>query len=119
MQSRIMYVEDKASGLTGPASIGRVTFSQTGRTLYYRGKAFQSLSGQGYKANYSEVESGAWFWISGCRKDGCDSLYPQVIEIDEDVREEYWLSVRGCPANVALKSFRSPGKYTKSGPVTA
>src|SRR4051812_45448102 len=40
---RIMYIECKAGGLTGVARIGRVTFSQTGRTLYYRGQKFQSL----------------------------------------------------------------------------
>jgi len=35
---RIMYIECKAGGLTGGARIGRVTFSKTGRTLYYRGQ---------------------------------------------------------------------------------
>ena len=48
---RIMYIECKAGELTGPARIGRVTFSKTGRTLYYRGQTFQSLKGQGFKAN--------------------------------------------------------------------
>jgi hypothetical protein len=119
MRSRIMYIEDKGSGLTGPARIGRVTFSKTGRTIYYRGKSFQSLSGQGYKANYSEVDSGAWYWISGCRKDGCDSLYPQVVEVDDDVREEYWVTIRERPDCISMPSFRSPGKHTKSGPVNA
>ncbi len=39
MKSRIMYIERKAGGLTGPARVGRVTFSQTGNTLYYAGRA--------------------------------------------------------------------------------
>jgi hypothetical protein len=43
MKSRIMYIEPKAGGLTGPGRIGRVTFSKTGATLYYRGRSFQSL----------------------------------------------------------------------------
>jgi hypothetical protein len=30
--SRIMYIERKAESLNGPARIGRVTFSKTGRT---------------------------------------------------------------------------------------
>ena len=30
MKSRIMYIESKAGGLTGPARIGRVTFSKSG-----------------------------------------------------------------------------------------
>ncbi len=65
------------------------------------------------------MESGNWYWISGCRKNGCDSLFSQVIEIDDDAREEYWLSVRQRPDLVATASFRSPGKYTSSGPVNA
>ena len=36
MKSRIMYIECKSDGLTGPARIGRVTFSKTGRTLLRR-----------------------------------------------------------------------------------
>ena len=34
-KNRIMYIEYKGSGLTGPARIGRVRFSKTGQTLYY------------------------------------------------------------------------------------
>ena len=75
MQSRIMYIEDKSTGLTGPARIGRVSFSKTGRTLYYRGRSFQSLKGAGFKANYYDIETGEEFWISGPRKDGGDRLY--------------------------------------------
>jgi hypothetical protein len=75
MKSRIMYIESKAEGLEGPASIGRVTFSKTGKTIYYRGRSFQSLKGYGFKANYFDVESGAYYWISGPRKDGQDRLY--------------------------------------------
>jgi hypothetical protein len=48
---RIMYIECKAGGLTGSGRIGRVTFSKTGRTLYYRGQTFQSLKGRGFKSN--------------------------------------------------------------------
>jgi hypothetical protein len=75
MKSRIMYVEDKSEGLSGGAArIGRVAFSKTGRTLYYGGKSFKSLSGRGFKANYFEVESGDEYWISGCKRDGSDRL---------------------------------------------
>jgi hypothetical protein len=49
MKSRIMYIERKADGLIGPARIGRVTFSQTGKTIYYRGQEFRSLKGRGLK----------------------------------------------------------------------
>lgn len=92
-----MYIEDKSSGLTGPARIGRVTFSKTGRTIYYQGRSFRSLHGKGFKANYYDVGSGAAFWISGPRKDGADRLYGErvPVEIDDDVREEYWTRIRG------------------------
>ncbi|NQT16599.1 MAG: 1-deoxy-D-xylulose-5-phosphate synthase [Planctomycetes bacterium] len=109
-KSRIMWIECKADGLVGPARIGRVTWSKSGRSLYYGGKRFESLSGQGFKANYFEVESGDEYWISGCRKDGRDALYNTDVEIDEDVREEYWTNVRESPEKVGVASFRAIGK---------
>jgi hypothetical protein len=116
MRGRIMYIEFKGGELTGPARIGRVQFSKTGRTVCYGGRSLQKLLRGGYKANYFDTETGATYWISGCRKDGADSLYPQVVEVDEDVREEYWTSIRELPDCVDQSSFRSPGKNTKSGP---
>jgi len=94
-----MYIECKGGSLSGSARIGRVTFSRTGATLYYAGKSFGRLGGRGFKANYSEVESGEHYWISGPRRDGTDRLYKsdQPIEIDEDVREEYWTAIRKMP----------------------
>jgi hypothetical protein len=63
MRSRIMYIESKAEGLNGRARIGRITFSKTGRTLYYKGQLFQSLKGYGFNANYRETETGEEYWI--------------------------------------------------------
>lgn len=60
-----MYIEQKISGDdTGPARIGRVVFSKTGRTLYSAGKAFQSLKGSGIGGDYADVETGEEYWIS-------------------------------------------------------
>jgi hypothetical protein len=102
MKSRIMYIESKGEGLTGPARIGRVTFSKTGSTIYYGGRSFQSLKGRGFKSNYYDVESGEHYWISGPRKDGADRLYREStpVEIDEDVRDEYWRDIRGQPEKI-------------------
>jgi hypothetical protein len=99
MKTRIMYIEDKSGGLTGPARIGRVSFSKTGRTIYYQGRSFQSLKGGGFKANYYEVETGDHYWISGPKRNGCDALYGGATpsEIDEDVRQEYWRDIRRLP----------------------
>jgi hypothetical protein len=96
MRSRIMFLESKAEGLSGPARIGRVTFSKTGRTVYYRDLSFRRVRGGGVSGNYCEVESGDEYWISGPHKDGLDRLYGGApIDIDEDVRHEYWTVIRG------------------------
>ena len=99
MQSRIMYIEREHEDLSGDATIGRVSFSKTGRTLYYAGRTFQSLKGAGSKANYKDVAPGEHYWISGCRRDGADRLYGEAlpVEIADDVREEYWASIRSRP----------------------
>lgn len=99
-RTRIMYIESKAGGLVGPARIGRVSYSKTGCTIYYSGKAFQSLKGRGFKANYYEVETGDEYWISGPRRDGADGLYATNVTtpIDDEVREEYWTKIRKKPA---------------------
>ena len=97
-KTRIMYIENKSTSLNGPARIGRVTFSKTGKSISYRGRTFQSLKGRGFKANYFDVESGERFWISGPRKDGKDRLYidsSAPVEIDPDVADEYWCDIRG------------------------
>jgi hypothetical protein len=115
--TRIMYIENKGgdvvehwwgkqsfeASLTGPARIGRVTFSKTGRSLTYRGKEFNKATG--FKANYC-CETGEWFWISGPKKRGGDSLYATniPIEIDDDVREEYWTAIRKQPERKAEKT---------------
>ena len=99
MKSRIMYIELKQDDHNdkGPARIGRVTFSKTGRTIYYRGKAFRSLKGSGICANYFDVETGEEYWISGPTKNGEDSHWAGSgkVELDEDVREEYLKNIRG------------------------
>ena len=99
-RSRIMYIESKSEGLNGPARIGRVTFNKTGGTLYYKEQSFQSMKGRGFKSNYFETGSGKEYWISGPRRDGLDRLYGKsalVVEIDDDVREEYWTAIRKKP----------------------
>ena len=111
MRSRIMYIERKGSEISGPARIGRVTFSKSGKSLYYQGRRFHTLSGGGFKANYFDWESGEHYWISGCKKRGGDRLYAGKIEIDDDVREEYWNEIRGLPERKSQKLIRCVGKH--------
>lgn len=100
-----MYIEDKSGQLVGPARIGRVTFSKTGKSLYYKEKTFRSLKGAGFKANYYDVETGEQFWISEPKKNGADGLYgPRPTPIDHDAREEYWIQIRKQPEKKSQKS---------------
>ena len=106
-----MYLENKSgqhpgqSGVRGPFRIGRVTFSKTGKSLYYKGKTFQNLKGSGFKANYFDVETHEQYWISGPKKNGADGLYgPRPTPIDDDVREEYWTVIRKQPSKKNRKT---------------
>ncbi len=116
MQPKIMYIEFKGDGLAGDGRIGLARFSQTGRTVYYGDLELHTLNGRGYKANFFDVETGEEYWVSGPRRDGNDALYPAVIHVDEDVREEYWTEIRGEPERKCDAAFRSPGKYSKRKP---
>ena len=73
MRTEIKYIELK-SGFSdnGYAWIGLVSFSKSGKTIYFDGKAFQSLNGMGINGNYFEIESGDEYWISGVKKDMTD-----------------------------------------------
>jgi len=112
MQPRIMFIDCKANGLQGSARIGRVEYSNSGRTVYYRGRELMRVKG-GYKYNYVDVENQDHYWISGCKRRGGDTLYGGVIPIDDDVREEYWTLIRNKPECVHQTSVRCPGKYNK------
>jgi hypothetical protein len=111
MKSRIMYIEHKGNEISGVARIGRVTFSKSGKSLYYQGRRFHTLSGAGFKANYADSETRDQYWISGCKKRGGDRLYSGTIEIDEDVREEYWTEIRNLPVQKHKKLIHCVGKH--------
>jgi hypothetical protein len=92
-----MYIENRSDNINAKGRIGRVNYSKTGCTIYYGGNAFRSLKG-GYKANYFDTNTGEHYWISGPKKAGGDRLYGTPgVEIDEDVRVEYWTSIRHQP----------------------
>ena len=109
-----MYIENKGDdGIVGPARIGRVTFKKNSKSVYYKGQRFMALAGRGFKANYMNVETREYYWISGCKKDGTDALYSTTVEIDEDVREEYWMKIRNRPELKETTSLALRGKYSK------
>jgi hypothetical protein len=71
----LRYIELK-SGYSdnGPAWIGYVIPSKTGRTLYFNGQALRKLKGQRRYSggNYLDMETGESFWVSGVKKNGED-----------------------------------------------
>ena len=83
------------------ARIGRVKFSKTGRTLYYDGRVLPG--GQPW---YSDTETGESFWIHPAPR---RFKYPSSIpaEIDEDVRVEFWTTIRDEPQRVHERIIRS------------
>jgi hypothetical protein len=88
----------------GVARIGRVTFSKTGRTIYYHGKSLQSLNGAGFKGNFmtSKVEKGIGFLAQ--RKTVLMDFAGRPTPIDPDVREQYCTIIRKQPSKVRRKT---------------
>jgi hypothetical protein len=92
-----MYIELKSGqNDKGPARIGRVEFSRTGKTIYYRGKTFQSCKGRCSGANYYDIHTEEEYWISGPKKNGQDRHWAGSgpVEIDKDVEKRYWAEIR-------------------------
>lgn len=89
-----MYVENKDGLIDGAnARIGWVTFSKTGRTVYYRDRVLRAIGGRGVRGNFIDVHSGEEFWISGPKRRGSDTHPKEAtsVVIDEDAMEAYQL----------------------------
>ena len=72
----LRYIELKSGHSdNGPAWIGYVTPSKTGRTLYFNGRGLMKLKGQRRGeagGNHCDMETGESFWVSGVKKNGED-----------------------------------------------
>ena len=93
-----MYVEARRpDARLRLARIARVRFSKSGRSIYLDGREFLGVG----RGEYIDTETRETYWFSGPRKDGNDRGGNQSgsfpIEIDEDVRREYWTDIRGLP----------------------
>jgi len=87
-----MYIENKEGDIDGhKARIGWVTFSKTGRTIYYRGRSLARAKGGGTLGNYFCEDSGTEYWVSGVKKRGSNAHWaePVSVFVDEDAAEEY------------------------------
>jgi hypothetical protein len=88
MQSQIKYIELKTGfSDNGPAWIGKVEFSKSGKTIYFNGHAFKG-NGHGL---CSDLETHEIYWVSGVKKNGQDRHWAGngKIMIDRMVVEEY------------------------------
>jgi len=91
-ERRVMYVENKNGDIDGaPGRIGWVTFSQTGRSVYYRGRTLKRAKGGGVSGNFFDEATGQEYWVSGVKSRGSNAHPAErtTILVDEDAREEY------------------------------
>ena len=88
MKQELRYIELK-SGYNddGPAWIGYVEFSKSGKTVYFNDHAF---SGNGHGGS-QDIETGDIYWITGIKKDGNNRhIFGRGrIQIDDRAIEEY------------------------------
>lgn len=89
---RVMYVENKDGYIDDySAHIGWVTFSKTGKTVYYLDKVLGRLKGGGTSGNHFDEETGEEYWVSGIKKRGSNMHWADStkVKINADAKEEY------------------------------
>jgi len=87
---RLMYVENKDGTIDGAnARIGWVTFSKTGKTVYYRGRELTKANG--ISGNFLDVATREEYWVSGVKKRGSNVHVhePASVLIDGDAIDAY------------------------------
>ena len=74
MKPELKYIELKSGfGDTGPAWIGMVEYSKSGRTVYFNGRALKNINAMGREGgNHYDIETDEEYWVSGVKKDGTD-----------------------------------------------
>ena len=87
----LKYIELKTGyNDNGPAWIGRVKVSKSGRTLYFNGRALKK-GVRGVSGNYTDARTREVFWVSGVKKDGSDRHWAGSgkVLIEAGAVEEY------------------------------
>ena len=95
---RVMYVENKEGNIDDYAArIGWVTFSKTGKSVYYKDKILHRIKGGGIFGNHIDAETGEEYWVSGIKKNGSNTHWAESVsvKIDEDAAEEYRRIISG------------------------
>ena len=105
MKTEIKYIELKTGfNHNGPAFIGLVSFSKSGKTLYFNGKAFQRIGSDRMRGNYYDIESGDEYWISGVKKNQSDKhIYGKgKIFMEKRILNEYLKIINSQALNTKL-----------------
>ncbi len=87
-----MYIENKHGDIDGAdARIGFVTFSKTGKTVYYRDRELQKIKGKGVSGNFRDIVAGHEYWVSGVKKRGSNvhTAEAATVMVDDDALAEY------------------------------
>ncbi len=98
MPERIMYVQLKTGHAldAGPAWISRVRFTKTWKTAYFHGRTLARE--QSWDANFRDLDTDEWFWLSGPKRDRSDTRYGHgAPTIDDDARADYEAFLDGAP----------------------
>jgi hypothetical protein len=86
-KQRLMYIEKKTGHSdNGPAWICNVSFSKSGTTIYFNGKALIRMHGGGRSGNYLDIESRDEYWISGVKKKSNNRHWAGSGKISVDVK---------------------------------
>jgi len=94
MDRTLMYVELKTGySDDGPAWIGYVKTSKTGKTVYFNDHGLQRS--RGFNSNYVDVENGDEYWISGVKKRYSNRHWAGsgIIQIDKRAVDEFLLLI--------------------------
>jgi hypothetical protein len=92
----LRYIELKTGyNDDGPAWIGRVKLSKSGRTVYFNGRALKR-GARGAAGNFYDLETGDIYWVSGIKRDGRDRHWAGAAKITiEAAAVDEYLSLIG------------------------
>jgi hypothetical protein len=110
----IKYIE-KCTGANhnGPAWIGRVRLSKSGRTVYFNGHAFKRARGGMGFGNHYDLETGDPYWISSVKRNGDDRHWAGsgTITVEAEAVAEY--------LELTAQSSLDPKRFTVSHEIEA
>jgi hypothetical protein len=107
---KVMYIENKDGDIDGvKGRIGWVTFSQSGKSVYYRGRTLKKVIGGGIRGNFYDEDTLEEYWISGIKVRGTNRHWaePINVKIDDDALEEYKRIKAGKKSVAPASLFRN------------